>query len=684
MLSKKMIISIAGIAVSLVIALCVVLSLTSNKGNDAPKFLDITQSKIAIAYGDSYSVANIAKDFADYSFSVADANIAKIENNKIVTLACGKTTLYVSKNSSSKEIELVIYANTATFDKSSVNLHTSGADTTANFSFFINSLPYDNCEFSFDSNIISIENNSILAKTAGKTQILATMLGNFGNITASLNVNVKNYIYATNIIDDTIYMTVESKINKTFVEYENVVGDKIDAQFIYNNEYLSYENGVLSALKVGTTQITARALANENTTISKKITVEIAPKLAVAQSSFYKGDNKISTILYSTKADKTYETYRLNLAFNKPIFGEPTFSGIAVTNIEGTDAQTFDVTFTKADNSSIVVSATDPNTLEVKNIDLEITLQKFIQTVDFYLVDNNDTPRDTLSLFNNDYLNSANADNYYSNLKIITLIDNCVATNNFEIAKQSANIEIVKNDNTFVVNALSAGTATIKISATDGSGVQCAKNISVNKVIPTKIEFANISQNLFLYNTFSLKPTFEPAYALADFATTFENDETTSQCFSTTELYNYTATKCGTYAIKICENNSTFEHTYNLTILQKYIFIHNYTRYDSESAQITVAKDDTTSIEILNRTFDENNGIKTTANLDGVTLSVYDQNENLIYTVIPSQQDCSSSTCTQFVILENELYIINASVGEYLAQLEQAGKIVATLKIIIE
>ncbi len=675
MFSKKLFTGILGATLALGITLCVVLSLTLG-GND--ENLKINQNKIEIAYGDTFNLSKVTQVLDKFSFKIKDTNIAKIENNKIITLACGKTKLYVSKRSSQKEIELVIYANSVSFDKSTINLHTSGIDTSANFSLLVNNLPYTNCEYSFDDNIISVENNCILAKTAGKTQVLTTILGISGNITANLDIYVKNYVYAEDISCDTIYMNVDTQLDKTFIDYENEVGDKINAEIIYDKNYLSYKNNILTALKVGSTQITVSTLLDEDTMISRTINVEIAPQLDVIEYSFSKNDTKIDTLHYSVKADGTLDLYKLHLAFNKPILGSPTFSGIDASHIESTDSQTFDVTFTKADASKIIVSATDPNTNCTDSFDLDISQQKFIQAIDCSFVDDSNTSRDCLYLFNDDYETKANADGYFSSLTIKTLINGNSATENFTITTASTNITIDKKDNTFVVKALSSGVAEIEISATDGSGVVCTKNIAVKTVIPNNIEFAEPPKNLFLYDTFSLEPTFEPEYAFTDFEITFENGKTSSQYFLN-NVFDFQATAYGSGIIKICENNSTLEHMYNLTISQEYIFCNCETVFDSENAVLTIPTSTTTSIMIWKRiTID--GAISRSSNLPDVIITLFDQSKTMIY----STKENINEPAPFISKLENEIFFDKAPIGNYSLQITKGGKVVATLKIIIE
>ena len=680
MFSKKLFIGISGIALAIVVALCVVLPLTLG-GNDED--LKINQNQIEIAYGDTFNLSKVTQVLDKFSFKIEDTDIAKIENNKIVTLACGKTKLYVSKRTSRKEkiIELIIYAKTIAFNKASITLHTSGDDTYANFSLIVNGLTYNKCKLSFDNNIISVEDNCVFAKFAGKTQISATILGNSCSITANLEVNVKNYVYAKNIIDDTIYMNIGTQITKTFIEYENVVGDKIDTEFIYDNKYLSYENGILTAHKVGTTQIVVNTFSSNNTTISKSIIVEIAPQLEVTEYSFMKGDSQIDTLLYSTKADGTPEVYKLHLTFNKSILGLPTFAGIVTSNIESTSLQTFDVTFTKLDNSNIIIFASDPNTKCAETFYLEIPLQKFIQTIDFCLVDDNATSRDCLYLFNNDYETNANDDGYFNSLAIKTSIDNVVATKNFTMATDSTNIEINKKDNTFVVKALSVGSATITISATDDSGAVCTKNINVEKVIPSEITFANVPENLFLYDTFSLVPTFAPSYALTNFEVTFENGKTFSQYFAndSNDKFSFQAIKYGSANIKILENNSKIEHTYNLTILQEFTFIYNYKEIDSEKSVLKISTATSITISIFRRIF-ENGEIGSTTKFDNAVIEIFTKNKELIYSTN------NAVHANGFIIakIDNEITFIDFPLGEYSLQISKDGKVVATLTIIVE
>ena len=678
MFSKKLFTGILCATLALGITLCVVLSLTLG-GND--ENLKINQSQIEIAYGDTFNLSNVTQVLDKFSFKIKDTNIAKIENNKIKTLACGKTKLYVSKRSSQKEIELVIYANSVSFDKSTINLHTSGIDTSTNFSLLVNNLPYNNCEYSFDDNIISVENNCICAKTAGKTQVLATMLGISGDMTANLDIYVKNYVYAEDISSDTIYMNVDTRLNKSFIDYENVVGDKINAKIIYDKNYLSYKNNILTALKVGSTQITVSTLLDEDTMISKTITVEIAPQLDVIEYSFSKNDTEIDTLHYSVKADETLEVYNLHLTFNKPILGSPTFSGINISNIKNTNLQTFDITFTKTDASKIIVSATDPNTNCADSFDLDISQQKFVQTIDFCLVDDNGTSRDCLYLFNNDYETSANEDGCYSSLIIKTSIDNVIASNGFTITTDAINIEIEILNDKYIVNALSVGIATITISATDGSGVVCTKNINVGKVVPSNIKFAELPKNLFLYDTFSLKPTFEPEYAFTDFEITFENGETSSQYFEndSNDKFSFQATAYGSNSIKICENNSTLEHTYNLTVSQEYIFCNCETVFDSENAVLTIPASTMTSIMIWKRTTIDGT-ISHSSNLPNVIITLFDQSKTIIY----STKENFNEPAPFISKLENEIFFDKAPIGNYSLQITKGGKVVATLKIIIE
>lgn len=670
MLSKKIIISLLSVVVSVIIAVSVLLILMQNK-NDTP--LQINQSPIAFAYGDTFDLSDITKNIDKFSFEIKDPNIAKIENGKIKAVACGNTKLLAHQKSTHYTLDLKIFANTVAFSKSTIILHTSGNDTTENFSLLVNNIQYNISDLTYDNNIISITNNCITAKTAGITQISATLQGYFSTLTAKMDVTVKNYVYAKNIIDDEINLNIGDSVARNFVEYEDIVGDKINVQVDFDENYLSYTDGVLTALKIGTTQISISALTRAGEVISRTINVEISLSLAVASYSYSKAGQEKQTLHYSTKADGTLDTYELHLTFNKSIINLPTFVGITPSNIETTDNKTFDITFTKKDSLNISALAIDPNTNSTKSFDLQIALQKYIQTLDFELVNDNNATINDLYLFNTNFIQEANNDGKYNALNINLFVDDTPSNKNVEISN-SANIKVEKINDVFVVSALSAGTAKLTISATDGSGVICTKNINIAKVVPNLVTFANSPTKIYLDNTFSLQPTFEPMYALVDFAVTFEDDSSSSQYFSHAN-FNFTAIKCGTCLIKICENNSTSIHTYNLTISQEYIFKYNDNVLSNE---LTLTAGNSSALQVLKC---QQNDETLSANLGDVVITL----TNLNGTQLFSAQATVSTFSNEYMAKnENELYFITTPAGEYTLCIQKDDKTIATLKIIIQ
>ena len=661
MISKKLLISLLSVAVAFMAVICLVITLTLS-GNDEK--LKINQSQIEIGYGETFNLDKIIHKYDKLRFKIDDTSVAKIENNKIVTVSLGETKLFVSsKNSYNKEIKIIIYASTASFDKQTIDLHTSGADTYADFCLYVNNIPYNNATYTYDDNIINIENNRIYAKTAGKTQISTTILGNLCNITATLDVIVSNYVYAENIIEDKINLNINQSVSKQFLQYENKTGDKISADISYDEEYLSYENGILTARKVGSTEIYITTLKRDGSTLSRVIFVEISPALDINNYSFYQSNSNISALHYSTKADGTLENYVLKVAFNKPINAEPTFNGIEFSKIQTTDNQNFEVSFTKFDNSNISLTAVDPNTNTQHTFTLQIPLVEFIQGIGYSLVDSDEIPRDCLYIFNDNYETEANNDGYYNSLTIKT-------NDNVTISTKSSLIEITGT----TVRALSCGTAQITLTATDGSGVVCEKNISINIVAPTAINFAKAQDTLFLYDKISLLPTYSPIYAIADFAITFDDNLTTSQYFSNAN-YDFQATKCGSCKINICENNSKISHMYSFTILQEIIFKYNNIIYDG-SEKLTINAD-ACCISILKRTL-EYGELKTTTDLQDVIIKIFGADEKLLYS---NENGAPVGSTSPVAKIENELCFSSLSSETLTLQILKGNKIVATLII---
>lgn len=642
MISKKVILTIVGAAISacIVASTVIILCVNGSNGNDDPQF---KTSQIELSYGQTFALADIVAQSSKYEFKFEDDTIAVIENDKIITRACGSTDLQVSKGKFKKFIPVRVYAEIFSFASDNIILHVNGRDNRANFSFWVNNRAYSTpIDVTANNPCVNIEGSEVVANAVGTAQLSATILGKYSNLTVNCTVNVKQYVYASEILKDDINININQSIPVDFVAFQPTDGEKVNVNVALDENHLRYENNVLTALKVGTTRVTISADSSKSETLTETIAVNVSPALLLDNYTFKQGQTLISKLYCSNKADSTRNEYTLELFFNKPLKDVTTDSlkieGLTTVNIETSDNKNIKVTFTKGTTANITLHALDPNTQDYIRVPLPIETQQYISNID-YILNNQNTETTTLYLFNEAYLEEANNDGYYNSLSVDTTQDVAIS-----LPSELATI----NGNT--IKAVAAGEFNIILAATDGSGVTKQITITNREVIATEFAFTDVPTNIYLYETVNVTPTISPSYALIDFQvecdrSVFERDSLT-----------LTANACGSFNVKITDGKSNIAKEHAITIHREYVFISN----DKECTSAAVDMSKTFVIEICKYDFNTPD-TPYVANILGIEII--------------------ATPTVEYEIRNNRLYFINCNVNNFTLQVVKNGKILAQLEV---
>lgn len=642
MISKKVILTIVGAAISACIAASTVtiLCVNGSNGNDAPQF---KTNQIELSYGQTFALTDIVVQPSKYEFKFVDDTVAVIENDKIMTRACGSTDLQVSKGKFKKFIPVRVYAEIFSFASDNINLHVNGRDNRANFSFWVNNRAYSApIDVTANNPCVSVEGTGVIANTVGTAQLSATILGKYSNLTANCAVNVKQYVYVSKILKGDINININQSIPVNFVAFQPTNGEKVNVDVALDENYLKYENNVLTALKVGTTHVTVSAESSKSETITEIIDVNVSPALLLDSYKFKQGEAPISKLYCGDKADETQNEYTLALSFNKPLKDVTTtslkFEGLTTVNIETSDNKNIKVTFTKSTTSNITLRALDPNTQDYIRVPLQIETQQYVSNID-YTLNNKNAETTTLYLFNENHLEEANGDGYYNSLSVNTAQD-------VDISLSSDLATIDGN----AIKAVAAGKFNIILTATDGSGVTKQIAITNCEVIVNEFAFTDVPTNIYLYETVNVAPTVSPIYALVDFQ--IECDESVFERDGLT----LTANVCGLFNVKVTDSKSNVTKGHLITIHREYVFF----SCNEKCTTAPVDMSETFVIEIYKYDFN--------------TLDVP-------YIANITDIEIIATPTVEYETRDNRIYFINCNVNNFTLQVMKNGKILAQLEV---
>ena len=576
-MNKRKIKIIIAIAVATVILASILTFLLLNNKKDEVKI-----DNIAMNYGENFSTSFIIEHSDKYTFEIQDTSIAIIENNIIKPQNFGTTILNIYKDKTIiAKIPINIEIKTLSFNSENITLHINGRDTTSELMLLANGLPYLNTHIIIqDESIVSYNESTITAKKVGSTKISATVVNGDNILSARCNVVVKNYVFVENIIDEPIFLNINQEKPYDFITFTATDGEKLYPKFIYNEDYLTFDNNKITAKKLGTTTVTVKATLASFEEIEKAIVFVISPELELTNCCITQNGETISKIMYGKKFDSTYTVYNLQLNYNKPLMTNPTFDGIDNVVTKTSDEQNYSVSFTKSNNDRILIHSKDSNTNKTITTSISIEMQEYIQEIVYTLTTSNGTHTTNVYIYNETYSQDANNENYFNSLRLTT-------SNSVSASIEGDCVELQNN----IISAKIEGTAVLKLTATDGSN--CYKTITINSNIikATAIEFKKIS-DVFLLNKFDLTPKITPVYAKTDFSIEFDNDVFTQNDFSF--IPNKITENS---SIKIKDNISTFSHMFSISILQEYIFIYKYNIVE----EITITKGIPVMIEIRHK-----------------------------------------------------------------------------------
>lgn len=626
MIKKKILLIVAGTIIGVAVATFSILTLTLNKSaNDNIIKLD----QIQLPFGQMFNLTNVVENPSTFTFSIENANIATIQGEQIISNACGTTNLIVKKNNFCKTISICVYAKTFGFTTNNINLHLNGNDNSFQLAFLVNGQNYTSpITVTSNTNAVTIENNTITAKNIGVAELSASILGINQTMVATCSVSVQQYIYVESIFNEDININLGQSKEIHFAKFQEGTGDKVNVELEYNQTYLQLKDNTLTALKVGQTSIVVKALSSANQDIVESIKINIQPQLELINYTFKQESTSVQKLFYDTKADGTLTKYTLELTFNKTVTSPITVEGIDVVNLQTEDNVHFMATFTKQDASQIFVNAVDKNNNNNLTECLPVALQQYTQEINYSLVLPNGSNTNTLYLYNQEYSSQANLDGYFDSLEI-------EVTQDIDISL-SANFATL-DDNT--ITAISAGELYIILKAKDGSEFEKRVHLNIETIFAQSINYPNIDEHIFIFDTINVEPSYSPIYALTQFNIEYD------QKYFSKNAFEYTAKLCGETTLTIKDTCSNLVHTYNINIVQEYVFFYQ----NLECTTISATENSTFIVQIYHINFN-NNKRNLSADISDINIVVTPNVEYAIHNNNIYFFNFSAETCTLKIV----------------------------------
>ncbi len=326
---------------------------------------------------------------------------------------------------------------------------------------------------SSDSNIASVDSKGLItALSKGKVQITAT--SEDGGKIATCNIEVKRLSQSItlNLSELTLYEDEIGELSATVLPEET------------NNKEVTWSSsdtavatvdssGKITPVSAGQTTITVTAKDGSGKKASCKVTI--------LQHVKSLGLNYNSLVLYNGETKQLTATISPSTASNKNIVWKSSNDAIVSVNQSGM--------LTALSKGKVQITATSEDGGKIAACDVEVRQQVTSVTL-------NHTNK---TLYVNESLK----------LESVVVPDDA---NNRSVTWSSSNSSVASVDQTGLVQALAAGSATITVSAQDGSGVvaQCA--ITVKQYV-SEITLNRTNSELFVNETLQLSATIAPSTA---------------------------------------------------------------------------------------------------------------------------------------------------------------------------
>lgn len=328
----------------------------------------------------------------------------------------------------------------------------------------------------------------VTAKKGGVATITAKATDGSGK-SASCTVTVKQHVTSISLSETSKDIYINDNLPLTATVNPSDATDKSVSWSSSNSGIASVSStGVVTGLSTGTATITATANDGSGKSASCTVTVKqhvTSISLSETSKTIYNND-KMTLIATVGPSDAT----------DKSVTWSSSNSDIASVSSTGV------VTGISAGTATITATANDGSG---KTATCNITVKQYVTSISL-----SDTSKDI-------YIND--------NLPLTATVDPSDATDK-SVAWSSSNSSIASVSSTGVVTGLSAGTATITVTANDGSRVSASCVVNVLEARITKIVFDIKSKEIHQYENFTITPTFTPDNASNKNLTWSSDDET--------------------------------------------------------------------------------------------------------------------------------------------------------------
>lgn len=330
---KSLVISIAIISVLALLggAFLVFSHLSNNNADDSPQVVEI-QSSVEndinlLDYITDKDKTKIEIDSDDYI----------IYNFKVKFTKSGNYTIKIIENGKNiKIINIAIISNiqSLSFDFANCELFYNKSHNFKQFKILDNSteisLNYVGLSLTYNDEIISVQNNKIIALNKGNTTLVAQCEG----FSASANIIVNEWNYAQSISFEEQDITLKN-IGDNYELSPNIVylnSEELRENVVYDiisgSRFCELNGNIITPIDVGQVEIRASIKNAENSYISAYQTISIEPliNLNIGVVKNNSDSDSLLSVKSGTKADGSFEYYKLkiisNLKFNATIINQ--------------------------------------------------------------------------------------------------------------------------------------------------------------------------------------------------------------------------------------------------------------------------------------------------------------------------------------------------------------------------
>ena len=495
--------------------------------------ISLNQSTTTLYEGDSLSLtATISPSNAtnkNVSWKSSNTSVATVSNGNVTAVKAGTTTITVTTEDGGKtatcNVTVIAKVAGVSLDKSSATL-LEGETITLTATINPSNATNKNVTWSSsNSSVASVSNGVVTALKAGTTTITVTTEDGGKTATCSITVNEKIYpVSGISLNKSTLTMYENENYTLTATITPSNATNKDVGWSSSNTSVATVSNGVITALNVGTTTITATTV-DGGMTASCNITV-LAKVTSVSL-------DKYEATLCENETITLTATISPNHASNKNVTWNSSNTSVASVS-NGV------VTALKAGTTSITVKTEDGG-----------------KTATCYVT--------VIAKVSNIFLNKTSASLTEGDTLTLTATITPSNATNKNVTWKSSNTSVAKVSNG-VVTALKAGSTTITVTTEDGAKTATCQ-VTVNaKVYPvTSVSLSKSSTTLTEGGTITLTATINPSNA------TNKNVTWSSSNSSVASVSNgvVTALKAGTATITVTTVDGGKTAKCNVTVIAK-------------------------------------------------------------------------------------------------------------------